>query len=153
CTPKQIEIVPTFAAWDRNRARLGQFRDVFSNIQGDGILARHPLRFIKRRVKNEERPIDFVTTRVQSATKRLEALRKRLQSSHLPPTLCDEFEKVRGLVDYAAAAEFLAQLNLVALLDRKSSVFAEFRKRLKRLKTLEDRLHSKQEATRGWRQK
>src|SRR4029077_18213007 len=69
--PRDLERMPHYGLWQSHRERLGRLAGILEELQGDTVLARHPLRRLSSRVPSAERPLDFVATRLQSLEKLL----------------------------------------------------------------------------------
>ncbi|MDZ4689476.1 MAG: AAA domain-containing protein [Planctomycetaceae bacterium] len=152
-SPVQIEFVPQFAAIHAARGDLQRLNETLSRIRPDGVLARHPLRWLSPRITEHDRPLDFAIPQLRESRQLLPRLESMLAESGMPPEHWSSLEKVERLIRHAGELVDLAERNLIDLLRPKSARSKQYRKHIKKVGELAGSLAKQRDATRCWRQK
>jgi hypothetical protein len=149
----ETERIPIYAQWCEHRDRLERMSAVLKETQPDLVYSRHPLKYLTTRLAAAERPLEKVAVALQNARKLLETLEEGFREVGLQAEECDSREKALHVVAYANQVHYLAEKNLLSLLEagsdsakKFSALESEFREKVKQLEKA--RL-----ATAGWRQK
>ena len=146
----QNEILPDYAAWLANGETIASLVAAITDIQKDGILAHHPLCRLNPAVAEQDRPMHFVTGRLQIARQLVEKLGQVLRASGVPEEHWQSLAVVAPLLDYAAKVEPLARLKIMGLLDEHSDISKRFTQAAKQHMAAQAALKRVQEATRHW---
>ena len=152
-TPREWERVPEFADWNANEANLVEFSRRLQPLQSDGILANHALCLLSADVADAERPVDLVTDCLDDAGFLLDGLRSDIDQLDLPSEVTTSLHQLAEAVDYAEHAAFLAQHDLLELLDPETATAKDFAKRLKKLARCDKAVEKAQKRTVHWKEK
>ena len=152
-TPREWERIPQFAEWKENEASLAEFSRRLKQVQSDGILANHPLCLLSANVADAERPVDLVTECLQDARSVIEGLCLEIDRLDLPSEITSSLHQLTEAVEYAERAAFLADHDLLELLDPETETAKGFATRLKKLGRSDRAVAKAQQATVHWKQK
>ena len=152
-TPREWERIPQFSDWKENEANLAEFSRRLQPLQSDGILANHALCLLSADVADAERPVDLVTDCLQDARSLIDDLRREIDKLDLPSEVTTSLHQLDEAVDYAEHAAFLAQHDLLELLDPETATARNFAKRLKKLFRCDQAVEKAQQRTVHWKQK
>ena len=151
--PREWERVPAYREWLRHEGSLADFSSRLKQVQSDGVLAHHPLCLLSADVADAEHPIGLVTECVAESVRLLEVLIAQLDALALPGEICTSVDQLDAAVAYAAKADFLAERDLLPLLDPKSEPSKLYAKRLRRLQRCDKALDTAREATFFWKRR
>src|SRR5262249_55892697 len=157
CLPElsaiEKERVPTYGQWCEHRDRSDRLTTTLPEVEGNPILANHPLKHLTTRLVGQERPLEKVLAHLQNAEKLLDSLDERFRGAGLSANDCDTVAKSMQVVSYAEQLGFLAQIEQLSLLrpssDHAKSLAgycAEYRKKA-------GQLEEARRLTHGWIQK
>jgi hypothetical protein len=152
-SPRSREILPSYQLWQENRAGLGRAKSILESIQGDSVLARHPLQRLHARFVREEQPLAAVTQALARVEELLASLLAALRELALPPETWDALGKVQQLINRAGAMEGLARRSMVALLDPASAPTRKLAQYGHEIAAKEQEWRRAQRHTKGWREK
>jgi predicted DNA-binding WGR domain protein len=151
--PVDRERLPDFALWHEHRDRIGQLQ-AHLDVQGaDTVLARHPLRSLHARFAAVERPLEAIRddlTAVQQSFDEIDAI---LESLDVPAECRRQLIDIRRLGEYGESLAFLAQAELIDLLQPKSDRAKQFGKLRRDFDAKAEALARAQEKTQAWRAK
>ncbi|MEO2016681.1 MAG: AAA domain-containing protein [Fuerstiella sp.] len=152
-TPREWERIPQFVEWRENEANLAEFSRRLKQVQPDGILANHSLCLLSAEIADAERPVDLVTECLQDGRSVIESLRCDIDLLDLPSEVTTSLQQLTEAVDYAERTLFLAEHDLLELLDPETATARGFAKRLKKLGRSDKAVAKVQQATVHWKQK
>lgn len=152
-SPVEQERLPDYAAWECHREALERLELVVRDVQPDGILANHPLRWLGTGLVEQERPIELVTQKLTQGEAALANLIRVIRASHLDTSHCKTLQAVQRVVDYASQVAPLTRLNQLGLVDEESAAAADFLEDEREWSDRRDRLAQAREATKHWREK
>ncbi|MGH9520072.1 MAG: AAA domain-containing protein, partial [Terriglobales bacterium] len=149
--PADQERVPYYAAWLSARPQLKRLAEAVTEIQPDGVLARHPLRHLSVGLAHAERPFERVSEGLHQAKAGLAEVEAALSGAGLPIELTDSLEKAARLAEYAASIEPLARGGNTSLLDATSQASKRLAKLFKQYHSALTAWHNEHEAAQGWK--
>ena len=152
-TPVEKERLPDYVEWERHREQLGRLEVAIRDVQQDGVLAHHPLRWLAAQLAHEERPIELVTQKLEQGEASLNELMRVLQESTLNDCHWKTLQMTQQLVDYATQVAPLTRWNQLGLVDETSASAIDFLKDERELSDRYDKLAQAREATANWRKK
>lgn len=151
--PRQRELLPMFHHWHTHAMSIERLRDHVRAVQADGILANHPLRRLHSRFGQIERPLQVIHDVLPKVNGLLDKLIDNLSALQLPADCWDTLERLGQLAAYAEQLLFLAEHDLLALLEAKSDSAKRLGIHRKKIANKEKELERAQAATTAWRQK
>lgn len=159
--PRQWERVPNFNDFVNHRPQLEEFASRLKYVQPDGILANHPLCLLSSDVADAERPSQLVEEclewclkhAVAGADSRLDQLLANVERLQLPSEVTSSIDQLQDSIAYAQRAEFLAEYDLLPLLDPGSKLAKDYAKRVKKLERKDKEVAKAQKATVHWKRK
>jgi predicted DNA-binding WGR domain protein len=151
--PRAVEQLPAYRLWHENFAALERLQGSLAALQGNTVLAQHPLKRLHGRFATEERPLGAIQQTLAKVTDLLERILPVLKSSNLPAECWDSLDKTRQLVACAAKLEFLAERGLLAVLEPKSELSIKLAGFRKQVAAKQQEIKRAQRKTTGWRQK
>jgi predicted DNA-binding WGR domain protein len=152
-TPLEWERIPYYVEWHRHRAQLAELAETIRDVQGDGILANHPLHLLSSKVADAQRPLELVTRGLAESGGRLEQLQAKLEPIDLPSYSTESLAQLSVAIDHASRAAFLARLGAMSLLDPESETARRWVNETKRIRKRDQEVAKKQELTTAWREK
>lgn len=115
-SPALEELLPEYPLWLRHGDVIGRLHTTLAEL-GEGLcFAHHPLRWLGKGVLEADRPIETLSTLLDTAEDLLEEIEKSLELSGLPDELWDTFEEIRAIVDFAVLVKPLADRQLLGVL-------------------------------------
>ncbi|MEZ6133232.1 MAG: AAA domain-containing protein [Planctomycetaceae bacterium] len=161
--PREWERVPYYADFVQHRARLEDFSARLKHVQTDGILAHHPLCLLSNAVADAERPTELVSNCLNEClaqadapdgeTGLLDRFAASIRQLELPSEVTSSMEQIELAIRYAEQAEFLAEADLLSLLDSKSAQAKTYNRRLEKLTRRDKAVQKAQLRTTGWKKK
>jgi predicted DNA-binding WGR domain protein/DNA polymerase III delta prime subunit len=145
--------LPPYRTWQENRAPMERLGSLLEAIQKNTILAKHPLRHLHSRFGRQEQPLETIRKALPRADQLLDQSVGVLQVLDLPTACWNSLARAVELVAYAGKLAFLAERNLVGLLDPKSELAKKLASRRKTFSVKEEELTRWRLGTKGWRQK
>lgn len=159
--PRQWERVPGYAEFVDNGPSLEEFAARLKYVQPDGILAHHPLCLLSADVADAERPTELVEeclgwclkTTPANQTGRIEQLHEKVQQLQLPSEVTTSLDQLQAAIQFAQQADFLAEYDLLPLLDPESATAKKYATALRKLARKDKAVLKAEEATVHWKQK
>ena len=151
--PAAKERLPVYAEWVENRERVERLTAHLKDTAADGILARHPLKNLSPRLAAQERPLGTVARHLEEAGKVLDELEREFDASGLSAEQYDTPEKMAGIVRFADQVGFLAERDLLSLLDPTSDASKRLAADLRQWRKKAKRLEEARSANKAWRKK
>lgn len=150
---REREFLPVFQLWYANAPTIARLCEHFQAVQPDGVLANHPLRRLHSWLGQIDRPLEAIHAALPKVESFARNLLDELQALDLPGDCWDTLDKLEPLVGYARSLLFLAEHDLLSLLDARSDLAKRMGKLRKKFNAKEQELKSAQAAARGWRRK
>jgi predicted DNA-binding WGR domain protein len=151
--PIEKERIPFYAQWREHKARIERLLAALAEMQGDPILAKHPLKNLTTRLIGQERPLETVTVHLQNAERLLDALEEEFRAAGLEAGEYDTVEKALRVVAHAEKLHFLAVRKLLSLLQHGSDSSARFAALVNEHHQRLDLAEAARSATRTWKHK
>jgi predicted DNA-binding WGR domain protein len=149
--PAQSERLPFYVLWHEQRERIDRLAGLLQEQQPDMLLAQHPLRNLSSRIAGQDRPIEFVTGRLQEMQALLESVSTQFpaleQAEHGPLNI------MLAMVRFAAEVRFLAEHRHLVLLRADSELSKELGDHQREYEAKGKELKRTQQATKNWREK
>ena len=152
-TPREWERIPAFADWRENVTNLAEFSRRLKPLQPDGILANHALCLLSADVADADHPVELVTDCLHDSRSLIDDLRHAIDELDLPSEITTSLQQLDEAVKYAEHAAFLAQHDLLELLDPETATARDFAKRLKKLASCDRAVEKAQKRTVHWKEK
>ena len=152
--PRQWERVPGYAEFVDNRPSLEEFASRLKYVQPDGILANHPLCLLSADVADAERPTELVEECLAWCLEgRLDRLQATIEQLQLPSEVTTSVDQLQDAIQYAEQGGFLAEYNLLGLLDPDSKTTKKYATALRKLDRKDKAVAKAQQATVYWKRK
>jgi len=152
-TALQMERVPFYASWARNREQIAAFLDRLERVRDDLVLARHPLRLLRSGLRDAERPLERVSSVLEEAEPLLEKALALLDDLKPPEPLRARVAAVAALTGFAVEAGRLARQRLLRALDPESEDGRRFERHLQDYRNARQALTEARAGTVHWREK
>jgi len=152
-TPLEAERLPQYDLWAQSRGQIERLVDSLRDIQADGVLANHPLSLLNGSIVSVQRPLEQVTTHLESALGALGAIRMAMQATTLASDHWKTLADAGDIIAYAAEIKDLARDGLLALLNPASPTSTQFARLAKKAQQESGRLDRAREGTKNWREK
>ena len=152
-SPLEKERLPDYGDWWRHRDRIADFAACAGDIQEDGILANHPLRWLTPQLARAERPRDTIAAAIAAAEECWEQTERTLGGSGIPRDQWQTLAAARRLADFGRRLRPLVTAGHLALLRADSEPAREFAAAVQRLRRGEQALAAAREPTAGWNHK
>lgn len=151
--PLERERLPEIAAWTAERERIERFAESLTDVQPEGILARHPLRLLSADLADVDRPLAKLQERLPEAQQRLARLRSAVEKTQLPSPLVETLAAIEDTCERLKPYVELAEAGQFAALDPASDTADRFQDACRELDRLEEQRNEAAEANRHWRKK
>ena len=152
-TPIEQERLPPYRTWVEHRSRLSAVDDIIRDIQTDGIFSRHPLRRLHPDVRHAERPLELLTTHLDTARQALQRLIGMLRDQSIDEALWPNLDGAAALMGYVGRIHELAQRNLCNILNDLGEAGRRYASRIEDYERSLGALDEKQKATANWRER
>ncbi len=149
----QQERLPDYAIWRNHRERIARFATALKEIQRDGIQAHHPLRRLSPRLISADRPLEVISTNLDTAEQQRERLERTLQQSAIPRAKWEQIARARQLIEYARQVRAVVRLGGMELLDPQSEPAKQFAKTIRRYRRRQQALEEARTVNKAWRQR
>lgn len=159
--PRQWERVPGYTEFVDNRSSLEEFAARLKYVQPDGILTNHPLCLLSADVADAERPTELVEECLAwclqatppNETSRVDQLQATVEQLQLPSEITTSIDQLQTAIQFAQQASFLAEYDLLSLLDPDSKTAKKYATAHRKLERKDKAVAKAQQATIHWKQK
>lgn len=125
---EQNQLLPDYALWLEHAEAIEHLVAAVGDADCGNVLAQHPLRVLSSRLTAQERPTQLVTSAVARAQELLQALLKLMADSSVAAAHWSTLQQVLNLCEYASNLQYLAERDLLDLLDAQSARGRSFAK-------------------------
>jgi predicted DNA-binding WGR domain protein len=143
--------LPPYALWHEHGECIGRLAGLLQDLQGNDVLAQHPLRRLSVRLARQERPVEHVRQCLEAAESLLNGLSRDLPA--LPSGEQGSLATIGHLVEHAVAIRFLAERSQLALLQPDSEPARALAELRRQYEDASRKLERAESATKGWRRK
>jgi predicted DNA-binding WGR domain protein len=114
--PAEEEMLPDYPQWLQHGEVVDRLAAALSDLGEDLCFAKHPLRWLGQGVLQADRPIEALSTYLDTAEDLLDGIESALELSGLPGELWDTLEEIQAILDFAVRARPLAERGLLGVL-------------------------------------
>ncbi|MDG2013279.1 MAG: AAA domain-containing protein [Pirellulaceae bacterium] len=148
----QKERLPDWAVWNEGRAAIDALVATLERQDSAGVLARHPLRYLREGLSQDQQPLQTVTHEIEVSGRLLEALEDSLRNGGLDPLLWN-LSQWRRLAEHATKLLPFADAELLSLLDSQSQASVALAEQQQKVELLQTNYQEACELNAAWKQK
>lgn len=126
--PAQWERVPLFDDMNCARNALRSFEQRLCRFQSDGVLARHPIRLLSNEVVASQRPVELFLALQGQCLPLLDEISSIVDGNQLPHETVVSMKSLEEAAIFSAEMAFLADRDLLKLLDSESEMARTFQR-------------------------
>jgi hypothetical protein len=152
-SPEEAERLPCYASWWSNRETLAGLEPMLRELRPDGVLARHPLRWLSPGLATAGRPAETVAGGIERMRELLVELDRVMRDSGVPVAFWPNLSQVRQIIDYARQVEPIARHGNLSLLTAASTRSKRFARALTQVKVSEAAWRAALERNVNWQVK
>jgi hypothetical protein len=151
-SPIEKEQLPDFAQWHACRDHIGGLADKLTDIQPDGVFARHPLCRLRGRLASADRPLAEITEAMATARSALVEIERLAKRADLADCFASA-SRLDELIRYANAVAPLARLDQMKLLVDDDPLAQQFSRDASELSKLAEKQQRAADKNRHWHRK
>jgi predicted DNA-binding WGR domain protein len=114
--PEVEDLLPEYPLWLQHGDVVGRLDSALADLGEERCFAKHPLRWLGKRVLQADRPLEVLSQHLDEAEDLLDAIESALELSGLPSELWDTFEEIQIILDFAIRVRPLAERQLLGVL-------------------------------------
>ncbi len=150
-SPVAEERLPDYTQWLRHGELIDRLATALMDLGEELCFAKHPLRWLSNAVLESDRPLETLSTYLDTAEDGLDGVESALELSGLPGELWDSIEEIQAILDFAVRARALAERGMLDVLG-KGNAASQFDKLAAEITAQAEALVEAKAKTTGWKQ-
>ncbi len=147
------EQLPDYSVWPKFGQSVHTLSRILGESGGDAVFAKNALRHLAHAAILAERPIETITSAMDSVAEPLNELKRVLIESTAPADALKNLEEVAALVRYAARVKPLIDCGQIQLLNAQDPGVGKLKDAFNQRRTLIERKSAALKKTEHWRDK
>lgn len=148
--PDEWKHVPHYSEFAAASRSLEDFQSRLQKFQPDGIMAHHAIRLLRVETTELERPVELIEKLLTGLQKVISDTEPVVEHLRLPSEVTANLLVLTQAADWATDAEFLAERDLLQLLDAESTLARNFQRQLRSLEKCDAAIDAAAEKNKGW---
>jgi predicted DNA-binding WGR domain protein len=146
------EQLPDYNLWLQHSELVLRLAEALADLGQEPCFAKHPLRWLGKAVLESDRPTEMLSSTLERTEELLDSVESALELTGLPGEWWDTLAEIEVILGFAARVRTLAEKDLFAIVDPRSSVAKEFAALESDLSAKRDALEKASAKTTAWRE-